>query len=296
MDNKEYENTPFGKYALLIDTDSCSVEIGPVCEYLLGEVKGEWTDEQITKICDYLDNRLTVDLNNHCIELCKNVFLSDYCSIEFKREKCARLGMFLQKKNYSVLVYDSEGVRQKKWSHTGNILKKSTTPKKLKEKMREIVEVASVEKWTQSDFSKYCYSFYDELKTWDLLDFCKSCGYSTEKKFSAPFNMNGVSSANAIAVNLYNDMIKYCGIEDKRKPIAVGDKFRIVHIKPDNKWGIEYIGFVDSFPEEFKQYLEIDYKTCFEKYFIKPLEHYLKIYHWNVPEVSKETIFNIDDL
>ena len=122
MDNKELEKTPFGKYALLIDTDSCSVEIGPVCEYLLGEVKGEWTDEQITKICDYLDNRLTVDLNNHCIELCKNVFLSDYCSIEFKREKCARLGMFLQKKNYSVLVYDSEGVRQKKWSHTGNIL------------------------------------------------------------------------------------------------------------------------------------------------------------------------------
>lgn len=291
------ETTPFGEYALLIDTDSCSVEMGPVCEHVLGEIPvGEWTDEQVSKVCEYLDGTLTTRLNDHCKHICENIFLSDFCTIEFKREKCAAVGFFLQKKNYSVLVYDSEGVRQRKWAHTGNVLKKSSTPKKLKEKMRHIVEYASINNWNQNDFSNFCYELYEEIKTWDLLDFCKACGYSTEKKFSEPFNTEGVSSSTAIAANLYNDLVKYCGIEHEQKLISVGDKFRMVYVKPDNKWGFEYIGFLDKFPKEFYKYLEIDYKTNFDKYFLKPLEHYLKIYHWIAPEVTKQTVFNIDDL
>lgn len=297
LQEHDEESTPFGKYALLIDTDSCSVEIGPICKKILGEIpKGEWEDSQVTKVCEYVDNVLTKNLNEHCKKICKEVFLSDYCTIEFKREKCAGVGFFLQKKNYSVLVYDSEGVRQRKWSHTGNVLKKSSTPKKLKEKMKYIVEYAGINDWTQAQFSEYCFNLYEEFKTWDLLDFCKSCGYSTEKKFASPFNTKGVSSSTAIAANLYNDMLKFLKIEDRQKRIEVGDRFRVVYVKPNNQWGFNYIGFVDKFPREFYNYLEIDYKTNFEKYFIKPLEHYLKISGWRPPEVSKPALFDIDNL
>lgn len=299
MDESESENSSinFGDYALLIDTDSCSIEIGPAVKKILGEIPtGEWTDDQVTKVCDYLDNDLSVKLNNNCKKICHDIFLSDQCSIEFKREKCASTGLFLQKKNYSVLVYDSEGVRHTHWVHTGNVLKKSSTPKRLKEKMKHIVEYASIHNWKQREFEKYCRDLYEEIKTWDPSDFCKACGYSTEKKFAEPFMFKGVTSSTAIAANLYNDMIDFCHLQDKEAKIKVGDKFRMIYVKPDNRWKIEYIGFIDKFPKPFFKYLEIDYKTNFEKYFIKPLERYLRICKWRAPELNQETLFDIDDL
>ena len=291
------ESTPFGDYALLIDTDSCSVEVGPVVDALLGgKPKGEWTDDQVSKMCDYLDNNLTKRLNAHCQKFCAEAFFTDYCTIEFKREKCASVGYFLQKKNYSVLVYDSEGVRQRKWAHTGNVLKKSSTPKKLKSKMKYLIEEASILGWTQGDFEQYCYDLYEDMKTWDLLDFAKACGYSSEKTFIKPFDQTGVTASIAIAANYYNDLVRYLKIEHEQKLITVGDKFRVVYVTPNNPWHITYIGFLDKFPKEFYKYLEIDYKTNFEKYFLKPLDHYFKILGWTPPEVNKRVVCSLDDI
>lgn len=288
--------TPFGDYALLIDTDSCSIEISPAVDKLFGTLDIEWNDEQVSKLCDYLDNNLTKKLNEHCKKYCSEAFLTDFCTIEFKREKCARVGYFLQKKNYSVLVYDSEGVRQKKWSHTGNVLKRSSTPKKLKEQMKYLVEECSIKNFTQADFSNFCHKLYEDMKTWDILDFSKACGYSTEKEFSKDFDPTGVTSSTAIAANYYNNLIKYLKIEHENHPIKVGDKFRMVYVKPDNKWHMNYIGFLDKFPPQFYDYLEIDYKTNFEKFFLKPLEHYFNILKWKQPEIGKEVLFDLDSI
>lgn len=288
----------FDKYSLLIDTDSCSIECKPVCDKLLGGVPEEWTEEQIDIVTDYLDNKLTNELNEHCTKIAREFFLTEESYIEFKREKLAQVGLFLARKNYSVLVLNDEGVTRTHWVHKGNYLRKSVTPPRLKKYLKEAVEVGGIKNWSNSKFTKFCTELFNEVKTWPLEDFCKSLGYSTEKHFLKPFDITGVTSSNAIAVNLYNDMLHFCKIEHKYDKIRVGDKFRMVYVIPkyNAPCKMQYIGFNGTFPSEFLEYMDIDYKTCFDKYFIKPLERYMNTFHWSAPEVTKPSLFDISDL
>lgn len=289
--NKKF-NFEANQYALLIDTDSCSVAIDPLCKQLFGEVPTNWTDEQVKKACEYIDGPLLSGLNKRMSEIVKNDFLSNSSFIEFKREKLASSAFFLARKSYSVLVEDDEGVRYKHFIHKGSAIRKVAIPDKLKNRLKELIEVGGMENWSNAQFNDYCIKVYEDMKTWNPSDFCKSLGYSTEKVMVG-FDTTGISSSGAIAANFYNNLLKHLKIEDKYEAIKPGDKYRLVYLKP-NKFKMEYIGFNNELPKEFMEIFEIDYKTTFEKNFIKPLERYIKaMKSWHAPDVGNIAQFDI---
>lgn len=288
--------TPYFYANNILVHNSSGVSVDPVVEQMFGEIPKKWNKTMTDKMCKYLDNTFTKSINENCAKIVKKFFLSDVSTIEFKREKFCVAGVFCAKKNYAVHVLNNEGVFEDKWIHKGWALKKSATPTKLKNAMKMAVETGLTEKWNSAKFTSFCNAVFNKFKTWNIKDFTKSIGYSTEKVFRKPFDKTGVTSSGALAANFYNDMLNYLDLTKKYDPIRVGDKFRYVYVKPNNKWGIEYIGFNDDWPEEFNEYFEIDYVENFNKFFLKPLDHFIKIYKWNKPDVAKQAITDINDL
>ena len=283
-------------WLMLGDTDSLYADVSQIVKKTLGKIPDKWTVSQTNKVCNVIDNTLTKAINDNCKVIAKKCFLSNDCYIEFKREKFCSHALVCAKKNYMLRVLNNEGVNEVKWVSKGIQIKKSALPFKIKEALRIAVESGLIENWTSAQFRDYACEVFNDMKNWDYLDFTKSLGYNTEKVFRKPFDKTGVSSAPAIAVNYYNDLIKELKLTKKYYPIRVGDRFRQICIKPNNPWHIDYIAFTEKFPEEFKKYLEIDYQACFEKFFLKPLDHFMKIFKWNTPDVGKQIKYSIDDL
>ena len=102
----------------------------------------EYTEEQVTKVCDALDNKLVPLINKNCAKIVKDFFLSDVSTIEFKREKFYHV-CFLAKKNYMVHVLNNEGVYDPHFLNSGNALK-SALPTKLKNALKVTLEDALI--------------------------------------------------------------------------------------------------------------------------------------------------------
>lgn len=298
IDGPKDQHTFIANNILVSNTDSFGANIEPLVESLLkGKVPTkDWKREDVDKICQILDDKIIPLVNNNCAKIVKEKFLSDVSTIEFKREKFCGAACFLAKKHYAVYVLNNEGVSESTWIHKGTAIKQSALPKPIKEFLKLVVETGLLENWDNSKFMAICNDYYNEFKTYDILDISKSAGYSTEKVFRKPFDKTGVTAFGAIAANYYNDMINYLNLGHKYDKIRVGDKFRVAYVKPNNKWKLEYIGFPGVWPEEFNEYFEFDYKTMFAKYILKPLEGFMKVFKWKNPDFTKQAVINIDDL
>lgn len=291
-------STPYFYANNILVHNSFGANVEPLVESLLkGKVPTkDWKREDVDKICQILDDKIIPLVNNNCAKIVKEKFLSDVSTIEFKREKFCGAACFLAKKHYAVYVLNNEGVSESTWIHKGTAIKQSALPKPIKEFLKLVVETGLLENWDNSKFMAICNDYYNEFKTYDILDISKSAGYSTEKVFRKPFDKTGVTAFGAIAANYYNDMINYLNLGHKYDKIRVGDKFRVAYVKPNNKWKLEYIGFPGVWPEEFNKYFEFDYKTMFAKYILKPLEGFMKVFKWKNPDFTKQAVINIDDL
>lgn len=64
------------------------------------------------------------------------------------------------------------------------------------------------------------------------------------------------------------------------EPIGQGAKFSYVFVLPTNKYGIDNIAYMGSWPKEFNNIFEIDYETCFRKFFMPCPEGMFKGLEW----------------
>ena len=92
-------------------------------------------------------------------------------------------------------------------------------------------------------------------------------------------------------------MLEYLKIEDRYNPAMFGEKYREVFIIPStNQWSMDRIGFVDKWPKEFNEYLDIDYVQAFNKYCLEPIEPFLRVLKWSKPNISKQIESDISEL
>lgn len=295
----EENSTHKHDYVHMGDTDSFGVDIGGIAHKITGKEHSiDWTDEDADKLCNHLDTVIMPQINENCGKIVKNEFWSDVSTIEFKREKLCSHAMFLAPKHYAMRVVNNEGVHCKKWIHRGHCLKKVATPKYIKDHWRKIVEDGAIDpNWNAVTFRNYVYNWWEEFQQKAPEEWALSKGYSTEHKFVAAFDWTGCSSVNAKCVNLYNNMLEYLKIEDMYNPAMLGEKYREVFIVPStNQWSMDRIGFVDKWPKEFNEYLDIDYVQAFNKYCLEPIEPFLHVLKWSKPNISKQVESDISEL
>ncbi len=104
-------------------------------------------------------------------------------------------------------------------------------------------------------------------------------GYNTEKAIEGFLKSEKGSGAHVRASHYYNQLLEKMNIKSKYEPTQLGDKVRFVYIKNSNKYNIDVIGYKNTYPTEFDDIFNINYKKMFNKTILKPLNGFEKLLH-----------------
>lgn len=207
---------------------------------------------------------------------------SEKCTVYFKREKICDAGIFLKKKdsdeeakkNYILHILDNEGVKKPSFKYTGVKFARSTLSNALKEAGKKVAEHMIL---TQDEASceEYLRNLYKEFCDMPLEDICTIQRCNNLSKFANQFKANDTNKFGLLdypkgtpghikaGIN-FNLVLDKLGLTSYEK-VKSGDMCKIIYVYPHNKFAIDRIGFLDTWPEEFNQYFQIDYETTFVK-------------------------------
>lgn len=272
------------------DTDSCGFSLTRVPIEMFRRQNGytEVTDEGYAlekEACKWINDAFV----NWYIEKTN----TDNCRMKFKREKICDVGIWLKKggksdeeakKNYVCRVIDNEGVQHfdgKYVKYTGVKLARSVIPKPMKNAAKEIV-------WTMLDTRSRMSTDEKVRKLWET--YCnmppddkaaiqKANGIEkfTPKEETYGLYLKGTPGHVKAALN-YNYLIKELNIM-RLQPIVSGETYKIVHVKP-NKWGFDKMAYLDEWPKEFDEVLEIDNISGFNKLIYEEIKRFYKTVDW----------------
>lgn len=275
-----------------IDTDSNYFDLTDIVNL----PKSGWANKPTNEIVDLLDKFCNVRIDKVLDETFKNLLSNlnsfDNC-ISMKREAIGS-GVFVQKKRYTMLVYDNEGVRytKPKLKITGLEAVRSSTPKYFRDKLKVIYEMMYYNK--QDEIQEEIKNIKQEFFNLPLISIAKPAGVnglsdydnnSKELGFFAKGTPSGVKASLT-----YNRAIEQYGLKDKFHTINSGDKVKIFNLKMPNPFKNDKIAVIDKIPAEFNLDKYVDKEGLFNDSFISPLENILKVVSW-----SPLKMINLDD-
>jgi DNA polymerase elongation subunit (family B) len=248
------------------------------------QCKGLDQHQIVNKLEKFVVDVLSPPLNKKLTTFA-NTLGVDKCKIFFKLECIGPSIIFVAKKRYAFDILYTEGVRyeEPKMKVMGIEIVRSSTPSVVKDFLK--------------DSLKLCLSSTEvelQRKVKDIKKSFFACDY-TEVSF--PRGVNGMttySNSASIYVKgcpihvrgslLYNHTVKRLGLDNKYQLINDGDKVKFVALKMPNTIHENVIAYVNKLPDEFNLHQYIDYKTQFEKAFLKPLNGILESIGWDAEE------------
>lgn len=266
------------------DTDSVYVSIQSVIEKLgLPLVADGKITEEVHKIVNTLDEYV----NTEILVWARSELFSIDPRYVFKREIISDVGIFLQKKRYILHVLDDEGVAVDKFKYTGIELVRSTTPKKVKKFIENIIKTSLLTQDFKQTNEVYRTS-YDEFQKLDPNDIAARTSINNLEKYTEGASLYKYKKGTPSHVKgaiAYNILIKECKIDDKHEPISSAQKVKKLYCAK-NKYGLDAICYISTLPEEFG--IKIDWDKMFSKLVTQPTERLYEAIGWSLPEIGKE--------
>lgn len=238
---------------------------------------------KVHEIVDELDKHVNVEILNWAR---KELFSIDPRFV-FKREVISDVGIFLQKKRYILHILDEEGVAVNKFKYTGIELVRSTTPKKVKKFIENIIQTALLTQNSKQTNEVYRQGYSDFLNL-DPNDVAARTSINNLQKYSEGSSLYKFANRTPSHVKgaiAYNILIKELKIDDKFEEIQTGQKVKKLYCAK-NKYGLDAITYVSSLPEEFG--IKIDWDKMFMKLVTQPTERLYEAIGWSLPEIGKE--------
>lgn len=268
----------------------------------------EWTKENITDLYDKIAD-LTNDSFPGFMNQAFHCTLESGAIIKAGRELCAEKGLFITKKRYAVLIYDSEGKRVDIDGKPGKIkamgldLKRSDTPKTVQDFLNAVLINVLTGK-PKEDIFQQISDFRKEFRSWDkwlqgspkrvnnmtryqnVKDIAQKMNWTpgiATKKTSIPGHVAASINWNQLR-KVYNDHYSMS--------ITDGQKVVVCKLKP-NPAGINSIAYpVDemNLPEWFKD-LPFDTDAMEEALIDKKLENLLGCLDWDLASQKDNSTF-----
>lgn len=291
----EYVNRVYGiqetitKYG---DTDSVYVSIDSVLTKL-GiplTVDGKLT-EDVHKIVNALDEYVNVEI----LEWARKELYSIDPRYVFKREIVSDVGIFLQKKRYILHVLDDEGVAVDKFKYTGIELVRSTTPKKVKKFIENIIKTSLLTQDFKKTNEVYRTS-YDDFQKLDPNDIAARTSINNLEKYmegASLYKYKKGTPSHVKGAIAYNILIKECKIADKHEAIQSAQKVKKLYCAK-NKYGLDAICYISTLPEEFG--IKVDWDKMFSKLVTQPTERLYDAIGWALPQIGKEVQTDLFEL
>jgi DNA polymerase elongation subunit (family B) len=266
------------------DTDSLYVSIKPILDILdIPLVIDKLINPKVHEIVNELDEHV----NKEILTWAKNDLFSNDPRYVFKREVISDVGIFLQKKRYILHVLDDEGVAVDKFKYTGIELVRSTTPKKVKVFIENIIKtsllVENVKK--SNEIYRECYT---EFKNLDPNDIAARTSINNLEKYAEGASLYKYKKGTPSHVKgaiAYNLLLKELKLEDKFEEIQTGQKVKKLYCEK-NKYGLDAISYPAVLPKEFL--LRVDFDRMFNKLVSQPIERLYDAIGWSLPVIGKE--------
>lgn len=296
--DKEDDTFDYSKVVVANDTDSAYIS-------LLGCGVKMFEDGLVTEEGYELAAECDEYINKEFAKWYGDISNSNNVTVNFKREKICDKALFLKKKdkdeeakkNYVLHVIDDENTVYKggKFKYTGVKFKRTVIPAALRETGKTIVENMILTD-NMYETNNLLSSIYEKFKTMDIDEkaIIQRCNNMEKYKIDSDREFISGTPGHIRAAMNFNRVIKKMGLK-KYQDIASGDTAKVVFLKP-NKFDIDKIAYIDTWPKEFVGVFDVDDSVMFKKTLFDEIGRFYKSVDWPVFDPTKNYALNLLDL
>jgi len=292
-------------YCAYSDTDSIYIHAEPLLNFLypnFEEMEGKAKDDALEEIA----LRYQDIINPTYDTLARDCFNVPTHRLEMKTECVIRSAYFRATRRYAQWITKAEGVVKEQIDIKGLEFKKANFPPLLGEFFKQLlIDVLKGEK--QSEIDKRIKEFKEKLLSGGipLSDLGNPTSVKTLRKYTGRLPKPGEmfttikkgAPAPVKASIVYNDLIRFWGLNKDHSYITQGDKVKWIYMKP-NPYHIESMAFMDfDIPPKINDFLEkyADRQKIFDTILLKKLEGFYDDLEWHLNlNPFMDEFFNFD--
>jgi hypothetical protein len=309
---KHLEDTPWWicdpedtNYIAYSDTDSIYIHAEPLLRHLYPNFD-EMSSEEKDNILEEVALKYQDIITNSYSDLARNCFNVQEHRLEMKTECVIRSAYFRATRRYAQWITKQEGIVKESLDVKGLEFKKANFPPVLGKFFKQaLIDVLKGAK--QNDIDKRVKEFRQEILDGSvpLIELgnptsVKTLNKYTERKARAGEMFSIVAKgapASVRAAIIYNDLIRFWGLNNEYSYIAQGDKIKWIYLKP-NPYQIEALAFLEfGIPEKIRTFIEqyADREKIFESILLNKLEGMYSDLGWSLQlNEYQKMFFNFD--
>ena len=292
-------------YCAYSDTDSIYIHAEPMLRFLhpnFDEMSPEDKDDALEKVSlEYQDI-----INDSYNSLAKDCFNISTHRLEMKTECVIRSAYFRATRRYAQWITKQEGVVKETLDIKGLEFKKANFPPVLGDFFREAL-IDTLKGAQQPEIDKRLNKFKVQMLNGSipLNKLGNPTAVKTLNKYLArnakPGEMfstiNKGAPAAVKAAIIYNDLLKFWGLDKKHSMIVQGDKVKWLYCKA-NPYRIEALAFLDfDIPDKIQEFLDkyADRQKVFDSILLNKLEGFYDDLGWTLNlNPYKDVFFNFN--
>jgi len=291
-------------YCAYVDTDSNYFNAEPLLRYLypnFDEMGVQEKDDALEKIALQYQDIITEDYDR----LARDCFNVNEHRLEMKTECVIRSAYFRATRRYAQWITKQEGIAKETLDVKGLEFKKANFPPILGDFFREVL-VDVLKGSTQTEIDERVKEFRKQILdgTIPLTKLgnptsVKTLNKYTERKARAGEMFSVVAKgapASVRATIVYNDLLRFWGLDKQHSYIVQGDKVKWIYLK-ENPYKINGISFLDwDMPEKINTFIEqyADRRKIFESILLNKLEGFYDDLGWKLNlNPYRNTFFNL---
>lgn len=274
---------------IYIDTDSRYFSLEPILKIENQPfMVNDKVNPRVYELADIFENYLNEKMKHWATV----VHGSKNCTLKFKREALAPTGLWQCAKIYVVHCRDIEGFECDEFKYTGMAVVRSSTPKKLRPMLKEIIEtlILTQSRVEISAMLKRCWNeykamdFYDKVTTVTINNLIKYTSKSNElgENKIAPHTPRQVAAAIRYNRKLVDD-----NLHNKYESIKEGDKIKLMYFIPSASYNFDTLGFKNKIPVEWESDFIFDDVVMFDKTVVSCLEKVFAAVSWDMPNPTR---------
>ena len=292
-------------FCAYVDTDSNYFHAEPLLKHL----RPDFDKMDITEKDDLLEKvalQYQDIITDSYDKLAKECFNVPKHRLEMKTECVIRSAYFRSIRRYAQWITKSEGISKEKLDVKGLEFKKANFPPVLGDFFREVL-IDVLKGTTQKEIDERLSKFKTEILdgTIPLVDLgnptaVKKLNKYLERKPKAGEMFSTTAKGAPAAVKaaiVYNDLLRFWGLNKNHSYIVQGDKVKYIYLKP-NPYQISAMAFMNfDMPKKIEEFLEkyADRQKVFESILLNKLEGFYDDLGWSLNlNPYKNIFFNFD--
>ena len=281
------DDTNFVAYS---DTDSIYIHAEPLLRHLypnFDELSSEDKDDKLEEIALKYQDIITDSYN----DLAAQCFNAPDHRLEMKTECVIRSAYFRATRRYAQWITKQEGIVKESLDVKGLEFKKANFPPVLGDFFKQaLIDVLKGAKQSEIDarvkeFRQQILDGSIPLTALGNPTSVKTLNKYTERKARAGEMFSTIAKGAPASVRstiVYNDLLRFWGLDKQHSYIVQGDKVKWIYLKP-NPYQIEAISFLDfDMPDKIRTFIEeyADRKKIFESILLNKLEGFYNDLGW----------------